>query len=123
MDPDLMAEYAKMGMLSRRDSQFVDGLSVDFVVKRGKDTFKQHTALYKRDDTLWSFPAQGFEGVEEFAIKAYMEVSFQEITLLAKLSSGEEAILLHEDHAKPKKTYEAKTVVNGETYEVKLSTK
>ena len=123
MDPDLMAEYAKLGMLSRRDSQFVDGLIVDFVVKCDKSTFEQHSALYKDEDTNWSFPAKDFDGVEEFVLDAYMAVSYKRVSLLARLSSGKEVKIFNEEHAERKKTYRAETEVEGKTFFVKMSFK
>ena len=122
MDPDLMAEYAKEGKLTK-DSQFLDGMEVDILIQCGKSKFEEATALYKWDGTTWEYEVSDFEGVTKFILKAYMGVSFKCIKIFAKLDTEEEVLIFKEEYAMSKRTYKTKTTINGKDYEVKIKTK
>ena len=122
MDPDLLAEYAMMGAGPRRNSQFLDGMVVDFSVSYGGKTFKQNTAMYSDGGTDWNYEP-GLPGVKELNFHGYESVAFREIVIKALMDDGSSAVIFKEEHMKPGKTYKVETIVLGKAFKVTLKAK
>ena len=122
MDPDLLAEYAMMGGVAK-DTQWVDGPSIDLVIKYDHKTCKLHSAFYKSGHTHWTLDAENIDPIKKIDIDGFISVAFFEFAVKAILSDKKEFELFKIEHAKEGKTYKSNTDINGKECELVIKIK
>ena len=110
MDPDLLAEYAMMGA-SGKDTQWVDGPSIDLVIEYGSKKANIHQAYYNDGSTHWAEDVKGLGIIQKIDISGYISVAFFEIHIKAILLDGKEIPLFDIDRAERGGRYETSTEI------------